>query len=68
MLLSQNVDHSFIMDGSAVEFKKMIGRGSFGDVFLAMWKGREAAVKFVAVRSADDQTLFTREVATMRFK
>ena len=39
----------------------MLGRGAFGETFLARWQGREVAVKCVRVKSHDEATSFLRE-------
>lgn len=46
-----------IIDMKDIFIKQKIGRGSFGDIYLALWKSTEVAVKKIPYKSLDDETI-----------
>lgn len=51
-----------------VVLEDMLGNGSYGDVYSAMWRGQEIAVKLIPTKNMlqDSVLQFTREVQVMR--
>lgn len=56
-----------VINATELEFERMIGRGTFGQVFKGSWKGMTVALKKIIIPSGSDASGLPREVEVLRF-
>lgn len=61
------VDESVLIPSSEIDLKERVGRGSFGDVYRALWRQSEVAVKKVALATEDVFLELMREAKLMLY-
>ena len=66
--LRQKTEDVEFINPDEVTLQELLGRGSYGDVYSALWRGQEIAVKLIPTKNMleDSMLQFTKEVQLMR--
>ena len=65
--LVSNFEQIWTIDYDDLELGRIIGKGAFGQVYLANYFGTEVAVKKLGAQDEEDELYLQREVGVLKY-